>query len=152
MTAKRIKFAWIEDLSGLSIKAPVHEDSKFLLNEILYCADSNPAIMSIMLIPESVLNKQKIDLNLVAERKRAVVRTLGNFLNTYTVEEVSHSISVYSPKRADDETSSLLGIEAGLPIIEWEETYYGLKDTPLCFTRIMFHPELVHLTSLCKWG
>jgi GntR family transcriptional regulator len=152
VTVKRIKFTWTDDLSGLSIKTPVHEDKRFLLNEILYYADNRPAIMSIMLIPESVLNKPKTELTLDAERKKAIDKTLGDFLNSHTIEEVSHSISVYSPKRADEETSSLLGIEEGDPIIEWEEIYYGIKDTPLCFTRIMFHPDLVHLSSICKWN
>ena len=152
VSMEKIQSEWVSDFSDIKINVPFNKDSEFLLSKIIYKADKHPAIMSITMIPRSVMiDPEGRSLDTVSEEKKTA-RSLGDYLNSHTCEEVSHSISVYTPVKADSETAGLFGIKKGDPMIEWDETYYGIRDTRLCFNRILFHPDKVKLTSLCKWN
>ena len=108
----------------MNIKPPPSQEKKYLVSELSYYADNQPAILSIILIPESVIITADSAFALDLVSKKEPAKTLSEFLNIHTTEKVSHSISVYSSKRAKRKAVSILNLEEGEPIIEWEECYY----------------------------
>ena len=146
-SVKRIKSGWTDKLTQFDTKIPSSfRDKKYFLIEFLYLADSQPAILAINIIPESVLNATPQNEEMPFDSFKKYL----NFLNKYTIEEISHSISKYTPGKANQTISKILKIKENEPIIKREEFYYGIFDKLLCYSEIFFHPHLISLTMVHK--
>ncbi len=146
-SVKRIKSGWTDELTQFDVKIPsFFEDKKYYLNEFLYLADNQPAILAANIIPESVLN-------ITLQNKETPFDSFKgflNFLSKYTNEEVSHSITRFVPSKVDMRISKILKIKENESIIKREEFYYGIFDKLLCYSEIFFHPNLINLTMVHK--
>jgi len=146
---KRRKFEWIDNISQFGMKIPsIIKDKKYFLSEFLYLADNQPVILATNIIPESVF---RIDVQ-NHEVPIGSFKEFLNFLNKYTNEEVSHSITRFIPSKVDMKISKILKIKENEPIIKREEFYYGIFDKLICCSEIVFHPRLVDLTIVRKLG
>ena len=146
-TVKRIKSGWTDELTQFDTKIPSSfRDKKYFLIEFLYLANSQPAILAINIIPESVLNTTPQSEEMPFDSFKEYL----SFLNKYTDEEISHSISKYAPGKANKTVSKLLKIKESEPIIKREEFYFGIFDKLLCYSEIFFHPHLISLTMIHK--
>jgi len=144
-SVKRINSEWIDNVPQLDIKIPPIKDKKYFLNEFLYLADNQPAILATNIIPESALNmplQKGIPFN--------SFKGFFNLLSKYTNEEVSHSITRFIPSKVDVRIGKILKIKENEPIIKREEFYYGIFDNLICCSEISFHPRLVNLTIVRK--
>ncbi len=146
-SVKRIKSEWIDKLTQFYIKIPsFFKDKKYYLIEFLYFADNQPAILATNIIPQSVLNLTPKDEEMPFDSfKKYLI-----FLNKYTNEEISHSVSKYAPYKANQIISEILKIEENESIITREEFYYGIFDKLLCYSEIFFHPHLINLNMVHK--
>ena len=149
VTVKRLGLTWVGDVKGFDIEPLNAHEKRYIKSEVVYLADNQAAILTTVIIPESVLKNPNFDLDMEGEKLPA--KSLSDFLNAQGHEEVSHSISVFHPTRVGEINARLLNLNAGDPIIEWRERYFGINDNPLSFTRIIFHPELVSFAMLRKW-
>ena len=138
-------FTLLDNLNQFNIVSPVPEEKKFLFCTFIFYADDRPAIESMVFIPES-------RIMLKPEVYKAHFTDLSNFLNNHAVEKVSHSINVFKPGIVDSNSENKLKLKRGEAVIQWEEQFYGMFDSILCFTRVTFHPEIIHMTMLRKWG
>jgi GntR family transcriptional regulator len=138
------EFFLVDDLTEFQVESPIPEEKRYLFRRFVHYADEQPAIASVIFIPESILT-------LKSNASNAPFIKLIDFLNNYAIEEVSHSINLFKPGKVDEKTGNILNLKKDEPIIQWEEHFYGIFDKLLCFTRVIFHPELVNLTILRKW-
>ena len=146
-SVKRIKSGWIDKLNQPDRKMPSSfRDKKYFLIEFLYLANNQPAILAANIIPESVLNATPQSEEMPFDSFKKYL----NFLNKYTGEEISHSISKYAPSKANQTISKILKIKENESIIKREEFYYGISDKLLCYSEIFFHPRLIDLTMIHK--
>ena len=143
---KRINSDWINNTSQFEIKIPFTEDKKYFLNDFLYLANNQPAILATNIIPESALNKDIINKKIPFN----AFKGFFDFLSKYTNEEVSHSITRFIPSKVDTRISKILKIRENEAIIKREEFYYGIFDKLICCSEITFHPELVDLIIVRK--
>jgi len=146
-SVKGISSGWVDNVPQLDIKTlSSFRDKKYFLVELLYLADSQPAILARNIIPESVLNRtpQREEMPFDSFEKYL------NFLNKYTDEEISHSISKYAPGKANRTISKILKIKENEPIIKRDEFYYGIFDKLICYSEIFFNPHLIGLTMVHK--
>ncbi|HBY57230.1 MAG TPA: GntR family transcriptional regulator [Candidatus Atribacteria bacterium] len=145
-SVKRINSTWLDEIPQVEIKMPPLKDKKYFLNEFLYLADYQPAILATNIIPESSLaiplQTKEIPFN--------SFKGFFDFLSKYTNEEVSHSITRFIPSKVDTKISRILEIKENEPIIKREEFYYGIFDKLICCSEIVFHPGLVDLTIVRK--
>jgi len=128
------------------LKIPFVEDKKYFLNEFLYLADDQPAILATNIIPESSLNMSPQNEGIPFNSFKGFF----NLLSKYTNEEVSHSITRSIPSKVDMRISKIFKIKENEPIIKREEFYYGIFDKLICCSEIVFHPRLVDLTIVRK--
>jgi len=146
-SVKRIKSGWTDKLTQFDMKMPsFFKDKKYFLIEFLYLADSQPAILAINIIPESVLNTMPQSEEMPFDSFKGFL----NFLSKHTNEEVSHSITRFIPSKIDMRIGKILKIKENEPIIKREEFYYGIFDKLICCSEITFHPRLVNLTIVRK--
>jgi len=145
-SVKRINSGWINDISQFEIKIQSVQDKKYFLNEFLYLADNQPAILATNIIPESSLNMSPQNEGIPFNSFKGFF----NLLSKYTNEEVSHSITRFIPSKVDMEISKIFKIKVNEPIIKREEFYYGIFDKLICCSEIVFHPRLVDLTIVRK--
>jgi len=145
-SVKRINSGWIDNVPQLDIKIPPVKDKKYFLNELLYLADNQPAILATNIIPESALN--------ISLQNKGIpfnsFKGFFNLLSKYTNEEVSHSITRFIPSKVDMRIGKILKIKENEPIIKREEFYYGIFDKLICCSEITFHPRLVNLSIVRK--
>lgn len=77
---------------------------------------------------------------------------LGTLIWMYCRKDLAHGIQEFVPTVAGQEEKVLLGLEPGTAMISWRETFYTVDDLPICLSWVRFHPELVRMTTLWKWG
>ena len=138
-------FTFVEDLGPYDIDSPIPGEERFLFCEFIFYADNRPAIESLIFIPES-------RIILKSEVYETHFTDLSGFLNNYAIEKVTHSINVFKPGVVDSNLESKLKLKKGVAVIQWEEQFYGMIDSLLCFSRVTFHPEIMNLTMLRKWA
>ena len=137
-------FTLIDNLEPFNINSPIPGEKRFLYCEFIFYADNKPAIESMIFIPES-------RIILKPEVYETHFTDLSSFLNNYGIENVSHSINVFKPGLVDSNIEKKLKLKKGEAVIQWEEQFYGMYDSILCFTKVSFHPELINMTMLRKW-
>jgi GntR family transcriptional regulator len=147
-SVKRINSGWIDNVPQLEIKIPFIKDKKYFLNELLYLANNQPAILATNIIPESALNISLQDKGIPFNSFKGFF----DLLSKYTNEEVSHSITRFIPSKVDMRIGKILKTKEDKPIIKREEFYYGIFDKLICCSEITFHPSLVNLTIVRKIG
>jgi len=145
-SVKRINSGWIDNISQFEIKIPSIKDKKYFLNEFLYLANNQPAILATNIIPESALNMPLQNKGIPFNSFKGFF----NLLSKHTNEELSHSITRFIPSKVDMKISEILKIKENEPIIKREEFYYGIFDKLICCSEITFHPSLVNLTIVRK--
>ena len=137
-------FTFVDDLKPFNIESPIPGEERFLFCEFIFYADKRPAIESMIFIPES-------RIILKSEVYETHFTDLSTFLNNYAIEKVSHSINVFKPAIVDSNLESKLKLKKGDAVMQWEEQFYGMFDTILCFARVTFHPGIINMTMLRKW-
>lgn len=142
---ERNELTWIDDFAKHNLKDLNIPKDRYLLDEVIYFADREPAILTYNLVSEHNLKSDPTKNN-------EEFNSLSEFLAIYTGKKISHSISNFWPDKADKETSEILRINENEAIISWRETFYGIFDEKICFSKIVFHPEIVELSILSNWS
>ncbi|GFN21794.1 GntR family transcriptional regulator [Thermanaeromonas sp. C210] len=110
----------------------------------LYLADGRPAVFITIRIPRiHVVNDIR---NLPAGP------TIVDVLKACCNAEPSHSILTFQPLSADAPLAEIFELPEDHPLISWEELFFDLYDRRLCYNTIVFHPRIVQLSMLRKWG
>ncbi|MGI9951468.1 GntR family transcriptional regulator [Moorellaceae bacterium AZ2] len=110
----------------------------------LYLADGRVAVFITIRIPRTHVVK---DI-----RELPAGPTIVDVLKACCNAELSHSILTFQPLLADARLVDIFDLPEIRPLISWEELFFDLYDRRICFNTIVFHPRIVQLSMLRKWG
>ena len=127
----RVAYTWLRDGQTLFI-------------ELCYFADEVPAIKA-----EVFVDGKNLQGDPLADE--SLYGTLPDFLNKYATEPVSHSLCYFRPAVVNGDSSELLDLPEGAPILEWNESFFSIFDRELAQTKIHFNPSVVSFSLLRKW-
>ncbi|HBT47583.1 MAG TPA: hypothetical protein DEA73_06860 [Peptococcaceae bacterium] len=120
------------------------EETRLYVFDRLYLADGRTAVFITIRIPRFHVVTDIKDL----PAGLTIVDVLKGCCNA----EVSHSILTFQPLLADDRLVEIFELPEARPLISWEELFFDLYDQRLCYNTIIFHPRIVQLSMLRKWG
>lgn len=128
---------------GLRQRLSLPAGEQMLSLDYQYRADGEPVILERFYVPEDAMQR---------EPRPAELQRFDTFAWNCCALELQHSINTWRPLSAGGDVQSILGLQAGQPLISWEQTIYDIHDIPVCGAEVFFHPDKINMRSLFKWN
>jgi GntR family transcriptional regulator len=132
-----------KSLKGLTVGPEPFVKGDFVAYDECLLADGQPAIRSIVYIPENLIVRPPSD-------QVAPIRNVGDFIADLTGRYVNHSVAQFKPSEAKGDVAQDFQMREGESLIAWNEVYYDINDIAICYTDILFNPKIVKLSMLRK--
>ncbi len=125
------------------IDLPFIPKDKYLIYNEIMCAGGVPACTTSIYIKASFFNGKFPPENLPKPDMFA-------FIEEYTGEIIAHSLVMFEADKTDEFLAKSFSLPVDTPILTWREIFYTFDDTPICYTRLYFHPNLFTPTMIRK--
>ncbi|MEW6621719.1 MAG: GntR family transcriptional regulator [Bacillota bacterium] len=107
----------------------------------IYYANYNPAILVKVQIPKSYL--------IIEPDLTVIEKNLKSFILNYCHRDVAHSID-WLKGACNEQVAELFKLNKNIPMLAWEQVYFGLYDEKICFNEIFFNPQYIDMAILVK--
>jgi len=108
--------------------------------ERLFLGDEQPLIHSINVIPSHILCKKY--------PPESVKQPIIEFLKHYCKYEYTDAVADISATSGDDTISEIFGVDLNKPLLQFDEIFYGYKNTPLVFATNYYNDQVLRLRLL----
>jgi DNA-binding GntR family transcriptional regulator len=122
----------------------IPEQSKVLVNRILYLQDDIPAIFLISQIPVSLLKR--------SDYENMDFSHLHEMIWKYCEDTFAHSLNEYLPLNPPDEVAEILHLQKDAAILSNNQVFYDSRDIPVMFSRSYYYPSIYKLRILQNWA
>ena len=107
----------------------------------LYQTGERPMIFCRVSLPEEML--------LRPPRPAGSDESLFSWVQTYCGRDFAY-YATHLGCRGDPDAARALALPAGQVMLNWQEIFYDLSDTPVAFCDVFFHPEHMDLTMVLR--
>ncbi len=125
------------------VTLPFLPSDKYLTYQKFTCADGFPACITDVYVKVSFFKGNFPPEDLPKP-------SMFTFIETYTKEVIAHSLVFFDSAVVDDFLSNAFSLPINTSILSWREVLYTLDDTPICYTKIYFHPSFFAPTMIRK--
>lgn len=113
----------------VAMRLGIASGTEMLVIDRLFLADGEPAITVSEMVDASRLNQP-------VTSPEDVPLAIFDFFPTYLGERIEHTIVEIRPEICDEETSDLLQLDVGSPLLQLVESHYGAGEEPLMISEI----------------
>ncbi|WP_161845143.1 GntR family transcriptional regulator [Pseudoflavonifractor sp. 524-17] len=114
-----------------------------LVNRLMYLADGNPAVYTVMRVPAAYLIRRDVE--------HMSFRYIHVLIRDYMNRDVAHALNEYEPMVVQGELAEILQMEEGAAIDCSHQVFYDVADDPVVCNTHYFNPEYYRLRTLQNW-